>query len=340
MVIGFYRTCVIDAVLEHSPAQYVRRPAVPPESPTLGLSHLQFEAMLATARTSDNPFDFVLVVVGGVHEAAGQRDAVSRAVARDKRVATSVVNPAIMADVEEVEVVVAHHERATLRVGDVFLKIDADQTRTDVEVEAMAMAPIPTPEVLWRKPPVLALAALPGTALGRLGEPSIASSAAWAAAGAAARMLHDAPLPPWPGWSLDEIASHLDGECEWLVANGVLPTDVVTRNRRVAEAALRPWTPVFTHGDLQVTHVFVDGDEITGVVDWSEAGQGDALYDLASLTLGHEEHLGDVVAGYGTHVDPDVIRAWWSLRSLRAVRWLVEHGFDPWPEVAVLRSRL
>jgi aminoglycoside phosphotransferase (APT) family kinase protein len=218
-----------------------------------------------------------------------------------------------MADVEEVKVVVAHHERATLRVGDVFLKIDADQTRTDVEVEAMAMAPIPTPEVLWRKPPVLALAALRGTALGRLGEPSTASSAAWAAAGAAVRMLHDAPLPPWPGRSLDEVASHLDCECKWLVTNGVLPTDVVTRNRRVAEAALRPWTPVFTHGDLQVTHVFVDVDEITGVVDWSEAGQGDALYDLASLTLGHEEHLGDVVAGYGTDVDLDVIRAWWSL---------------------------
>jgi hypothetical protein len=125
-----------------------------------------------------------------------------------------------MVGVEEVEVVVAHHECATLRVGDVFLKIDADQTRTDVEVEAMAMAPIPTPEVLWRKPPVLALAALPGTALGRLGEPSTASSAAWAAAGAAVRMLHDAPLPPWPGRSLGEIASHLDGECEWLIANG------------------------------------------------------------------------------------------------------------------------
>src|ERR1700688_3778670 len=71
----------------------------------------------------------------------------------------------MMADVEEVEVVVAHNERATLRVGDVFLKIDADQTRTEVEVEAMAMAPVPTPEILWRKPPVLALAALPGTAM-------------------------------------------------------------------------------------------------------------------------------------------------------------------------------
>src|SRR5487761_1726423 len=75
---------------------------------------------------------------------------------------------AMMADVEEIEVVVAHNERATVRVGDVFLKIDADQTRTDVEVEAMAMAPVPTPEILWRKPPVLALAALPGTALGRV----------------------------------------------------------------------------------------------------------------------------------------------------------------------------
>jgi aminoglycoside phosphotransferase (APT) family kinase protein len=248
-----------------------------------------------------------------------------------------------MADVEDVEVVVAHRERATLRVGDVFLKIDADQTRTDVEVEAMAMAPIPTPQVLWRKPPVLALAALQGMALGRLQEPSTASAAAWAAAGAAARMLHEAPLPPWPGRSLDELASRLDAECDWLVANDVLPTDVVTRNRRIAETALRPWTPVFVHGDLQITHVFVDGDVLTGVIDWSEASQGDALYDLATLTLAHEERLGDVITGYGIDVDLDVIRGWWSWRSLVVVRWLAEHGFGPlevMPEVAVLRSRM
>src|SRR4051794_31783813 len=101
---------------------------------------------------------------------------------------------ATMVDVDEVQVVVAHQERATLRVGAVFLKIDGDQTRTDREVEAMTAAPVPTPEVLWRTPPVLALAALPGTALGRLGEPSDASPAAWVAAGAAVRVLHDAPL--------------------------------------------------------------------------------------------------------------------------------------------------
>jgi hypothetical protein len=109
---------------------------------------------------------------------------------------------------------------------------DSGRSRTDVEVEAMAMAPIPTPEILWRKPPVLALAALPGTALGHLGEPSIASAAAWAAAGAAVGTLHDAPLPPWPGRSPGELASRLGGECEWLVASDVLPAGLVTRNRQ------------------------------------------------------------------------------------------------------------
>jgi len=49
----------------------------------------------------------------------------------------------------------------------------------------MAMAPVPTPEILWRKPPALALAAVAGTALGHPGKPSTASPAAWAAAGAA-----------------------------------------------------------------------------------------------------------------------------------------------------------
>jgi site-specific recombinase XerD len=66
VVTCFYRTCVIDAVLEASPAAYVRRPPVPNESPTLGLSHLQFEAMIVAARTSANPFDFALVALLGL----------------------------------------------------------------------------------------------------------------------------------------------------------------------------------------------------------------------------------------------------------------------------------
>jgi aminoglycoside phosphotransferase (APT) family kinase protein len=250
---------------------------------------------------------------------------------------------AIMGGVEDVQVVVAHTERATLRIGEVFLKIDPDQARVEVEVEAMALAPIPTPRVLWQTPPVLALGALPGAALGHLGRPSTASAAAWTAAGVALRTLHDAPLPPRPSRAQQDITSHLDAACAWLINHGVLPSDVVTGNRQIADAALRPWTPVFTHGDLQIAHVFVEGDAISGVIDWSEAGQGDALYDLATLSFGQERHLDDLLAGYGSDVELDIIRAWWSVRGLRAGRWLIEHGFDPASpgcEFSVLRSQL
>ena len=63
---GFYRTCVLDSVLAHSPAEHVRRPSVPAESPTLGFTHLQFEAMLTAARESANPYDFALVAMLGL----------------------------------------------------------------------------------------------------------------------------------------------------------------------------------------------------------------------------------------------------------------------------------
>jgi len=63
---GFYRTCVIDGVLAASPAEHVRRPRVSAESPTLGLTHLQFEALLTAARLSPNRNDFALVTMLGL----------------------------------------------------------------------------------------------------------------------------------------------------------------------------------------------------------------------------------------------------------------------------------
>ena len=65
VVAGFYRTCVTDGVLDHSPAD-VRRPNVPPESPTLGSTHLQLEALLTAARESTNDNDFALVTMLGL----------------------------------------------------------------------------------------------------------------------------------------------------------------------------------------------------------------------------------------------------------------------------------
>ena len=66
VVAGFYRTCALDGILQHSPAEHVRRPAVPAESPTLGFTHLQFEALLTAARESSNRSDFALVAMLGL----------------------------------------------------------------------------------------------------------------------------------------------------------------------------------------------------------------------------------------------------------------------------------
>jgi site-specific recombinase XerD len=63
---GFYRTCVLDGVLEHSPAEHVRRPSVPAGSPTPGFTHLQSGALLTAARESANPCDFALVAMLGL----------------------------------------------------------------------------------------------------------------------------------------------------------------------------------------------------------------------------------------------------------------------------------
>jgi integrase/recombinase XerD len=66
VVAGFYRTAVIDGLVARSPVEHVRRPRVPAESPTLGLSHLQFEALLVAAGQSAHASDFALVCFLGL----------------------------------------------------------------------------------------------------------------------------------------------------------------------------------------------------------------------------------------------------------------------------------
>ena len=156
-------------------------------------------------------------------------------------------------------------------------------------------------------------------------------------------------MPPWPTpytnaarWeSVLALEATLDAECDWLVTHRVLPTDVVEINRTRARSVLQPWRPVFIHGDLHVEHVLIEGVQVTGLLDWSEAAPGDAAFDLASLTLAHPDRLDDLLAGYGDEADRDRIHGWWSYRCLTVVRWLIENDYGPpddYPEVAMLQS--
>ena len=101
-----------------------------------------------------------------------------------------------------------------------------------------------------------------------------------------------------------------------------------------------------TQDKLNVPHIMevTGGGRGTAYVSWlsDSSPAGYALYLRAfSTTRGWLSGPARISAGYGTDVDLDLIRAWWSLRSLQAARWLIEHGFDPSSpgcEFDVLRS--
>ena len=60
------RPPLLPGLMSRTRSGSARRPAVPPESPTLGFTHLQFEALLTTTRQSPNPSDFALVAMLGL----------------------------------------------------------------------------------------------------------------------------------------------------------------------------------------------------------------------------------------------------------------------------------
>ena len=64
-VSGFYRFAVIDGVIEHSPAEYLRRPKIDTESTTLGLDRMELGAFIAQG-AAGGPMDHALACLLGL----------------------------------------------------------------------------------------------------------------------------------------------------------------------------------------------------------------------------------------------------------------------------------
>lgn len=78
-----------------------------------------------------------------------------------------------------------------------------------------------------------------------------------------------------------------------------------------AEAALaalpsEPSYGTFVHGDLWMGNVLLEGDAVTGVVDWDCAGVGHPAVDLGSLRF-------DAAISYGLDASDDVLAGWESM---------------------------
>lgn len=231
--------------------------------------------------------------------------------------------------VDLVEVVVAHRERAVLRVGDCYIKVEAVPTKAQREHDILEARPVPVPEVLWFRsgdPSVLVLTEVRGRPL-----TDQSSAASWREAGQVVRSLHDSPLLDWESWfDPAEVCRCIDLDRTWLVERGLLDRSLAdeAHDRSTATLSARQVRSTLTHRDLQAEHVYMDGDEVVGVIDWGDVGVGDPLYDVAVLTSRARDRVPDLERGYG-EVDREVLDAWWVERYLGEARWLVEHEYSP-----------
>jgi aminoglycoside phosphotransferase (APT) family kinase protein len=80
--------------------------------------------------------------------------------------------------------------------------------------------------------------------------------------------------------------------------------------------------PALVHGDLGPEHLLHRGDELTGVIDWSDARVGDPAIDFAWLLYGTAPPFAKALLSAYGQAD----------RALRA-RALVFHRLGPWHEV-------
>lgn len=107
------------------------------------------------------------------------------------------------------------------------------------------------------------------------------------------------PAPSWLDYMLDEASENLehfnvDGTPELLA--------------RLQNSQPAPVAPALIHGDYTIDNIPVEGDRVTGIIDWSGCAAGDPRYDMALATHPQEEAFdgqlrqGDMQAffeGYG-----------------------------------------
>jgi macrolide phosphotransferase len=123
--------------------------------------------------------------------------------------------------------------------------------------------------------------------------------------GRAVAAIHDLPIrlveeAGLPVYSADEYRFRRLAEVDRAASTGQVPTRLLTRwEQAVEEVGAWRFVPCCVHGDLAGDNVLVEGETITGVVEWSETRVADPADDLAWLAIGSTEPaLDGVLAAY------------------------------------------
>jgi aminoglycoside phosphotransferase (APT) family kinase protein len=168
-----------------------------------------------------------------------------------------------------------------------------------------AWLPLPVPEVRFLGDPgpdfpwpFSGETLIRGLPADRTEPPPSARPALAAALGGFLTRLHDFPperagapeLPEWSPRSRRDPVERLRREID--ASEGVLSPallDPVREFARCGEGRVTPYSglPAFGHHDLLPWHLFLDpaGFQVTGVIDWEDAGLGDPAGDFAGLSM-------------------------------------------------------
>lgn len=104
--------------------------------------------------------------------------------------------------------------------------------------------------------------------------------------------------------------------------------EVLGRVKAIGAGAEPSWFPDdgLVHLDLHTDNVLIDGDTITGIIDWEDACSGDHRYDLVQFAFdldGHGQPIWDVVATAGFELR--ALRAYLALLVLKCTSSAILH---------------
>jgi len=120
-------------------------------------------------------------------------------------------------------------------------------------------------------------------------------------------------------------------ELDRAAATGFVPPRLLTRwENALEEAGAWRFVPCVVHGDLDAGHVLLDGDTVSGVVEWGQVRIADPADDLAWLAASVEPATFEsVLVAYSqarrTTPDRDLARRAGLAGELALARWLL-HG--------------
>jgi len=232
---------------------------------------------------------------------------------------------------DEVEPLIVWDHRATYRcrIGNeaFVVKRDDDGRELAREAEGQAHAAahgVPVPELLAVEPGEIAMRFVAGEQLG-----PASPKAAWRNAAVIVEHIHSVPqigefgggfVRPGDDW-FHAVLAGVDAHLPRAEQHGLAPEAGRRLRQRVVDAKpmLDRAPTTWLHGDLQTDHVLFDArtNEITAVLDWSDHGRGDPLWDDTILSFFDPAKLALLAHEHG---DDTAER----LDLLREVRWLAD----------------